>query len=93
MKEQEGLRKEAEIQRLRAQRDRLVEKQQQVQQEIQRHNLYGNFLEEVVKMTKVPEVRKSHLQLALALYSWSLCIGVVYHNVVNITFPPPQKKH
>lgn len=88
MKEQEGLGKEAEIQRLKAQRDRLVEKQQQLQQEVQRHNLSGNFLEEVVKMTKVPEVRKSHLQLALAFYSWSLCIGVVYLNVVNMTFPP-----
>lgn len=54
MKEQEeGLEKEAEIQRLKAQRDHLVEKQQQLQQLIQRHNLYGDFLEEVVKMTKV----------------------------------------
>lgn len=59
MKEQEeGLEKEAEIQRLRAQRDHLVKKQQQLQQQVHRHSLYGDFLEEVVKMTKVLQVKK-----------------------------------
>lgn len=68
MKEQEeGLEKEAEIQRLKAQRDHLVEKQQQqLQQLVQRHNLYGDFLEEVVKMTKVLQIGKSYLHLARA---------------------------
>lgn len=90
MKEQEeGLEKETEIQRLKAQRDRLVKKQRQLQQEGQRHNLYGNFLEEVVKMTKVLQVGKPHLHLAraLTLYSWRLCVGAVYQNVVNISPP------
>lgn len=60
MKEQEeGLEKEAEIHRLKAQRDHLVEKLQQLQQQVHRHSLYEDFLEEVVKMTKVLQVAKS----------------------------------
>lgn len=67
MKEQEeGLEKEAEIQRLKAQRERLVKKQQQLQQQAQIHSLYGDFMEEVVKMTQVPQVGKSNLHLARA---------------------------
>lgn len=82
MKErQESLQKEAEIQRLKAQRDDLVEKQQQLQQQVHRHNMYGDFLEEVVKTTKVLQVRKivSLFSLCtLRLYSMRLCTGVVY---------------
>lgn len=50
----EGFEKEAEIQRLKEQRNQLKEKLQQLQEHVQRHSLYGDFLEELVKMTKVP---------------------------------------
>lgn len=62
MKEQEeGLEKEEEIQRLKTQHDHLVEKQQQLQQQVYRHSLYGDFMEEVVIMTKVLQVGWSHI--------------------------------
>lgn len=54
--QEEGLEKEAAIQRLKEQRGQLVEEQQQLQQQVQRHRRYGDFLEEVVKMTKVLQV-------------------------------------
>lgn len=54
--QEEGLEKEAAIRRLKEQRGQLVEEQQQLQQQVQRHRLYGDFLEEVVKMTKVLQV-------------------------------------
>lgn len=91
MKEQEeGLEKEAEIQRLKAQRDHLVEKQQQLQQLVQRHNLYGDFLEEVVKMTKVLQVGYIHIFIWL-VHIETLSKETLYwrslKNVVNI-LPP-----
>lgn len=96
MREQEeGLEKEAEIQRLKVQRDHLVEKQQQLQQQVQRHSLYGDFLEEVVKMTKVLqvwEIISSFSSCTLRLYSRRHCIGAVDQNVnifpKTLTNPP-----
>lgn len=54
--QEERLEKEATVQGLKERRDQLVEKQQRLQQQVQRHGRYGDFLEEVVKMTKVLQV-------------------------------------
>lgn len=54
--QEERLEKEATVQGLKEQRDQLVEKQQRLQQQVQRHGRYGDFLEEVVKLTKVLQV-------------------------------------
>lgn len=54
--QEERLEKEATVEGLKKHRDQLVEKQLQLQQQVQRHGRYGNFLEEVVKMTKVLQV-------------------------------------
>lgn len=54
--QEERLEKEATVQGLKEQRDQLVEKQQWLQQQVQRHGRYGDFLEEVVKLTKVLQV-------------------------------------
>lgn len=57
VKQQEERReKEATVEGLKERRDQLVEKQQRLQQQVQRHGRYGDFLEEVVKMTKVLQV-------------------------------------
>lgn len=50
---EEGLEKEAEIERLKEQYAQLMERKQELQHQAQRHALYGDFMERAVKMTKV----------------------------------------
>lgn len=91
MKEQEeGLEKEAEVERLKAQRDRLVEKQQQLQEQVHRHSLYGDFLEEVVKTTEVLQVRESrpHFARAHGDFTQGGFVLVQFTKIVNIFCTP-----
>ncbi|XP_029685610.1 coiled-coil domain-containing protein 42 isoform X2 [Takifugu rubripes] len=58
VKQQEERReKEATVQGLKERRVQLVQKQQRLQQQVQRHGRYGDFLEEVVKMTKFEDTQ------------------------------------
>lgn len=50
---EERLIKEAEIKRLKEQYAQLMDRKQALQRQVQRHALYEDFIEQVVKMTKV----------------------------------------
>lgn len=49
----EKLQKEAEIRRLKEEDAKLMERKQKLQRRVQRHSVYQDFMEQVVKMTKV----------------------------------------
>lgn len=50
---EKGLEKEAEIKRLKEQHAQLIERKQELQHQVQRHTLYGDFMKRAVRMTKV----------------------------------------
>lgn len=50
---EERLQKEAEMKRLKEEYAELMERKQELQREVERHTVYQDFMERVVKMTKV----------------------------------------
>ncbi|KAG8012063.1 Coiled-coil domain-containing protein 42-like protein [Nibea albiflora] len=53
----EKLQKEAEIRRLKEEDAELMERKQKLQRRVQRHSVYQDFMEQVVKMTKFKDVQ------------------------------------
>ncbi|XP_038560668.1 coiled-coil domain-containing protein 42 homolog [Micropterus salmoides] len=64
---EEGLKKEAEIKRLKEEHAEMMEKKQEVEHQVQRHTVYRDFMERVVKMTKFEDVEllTGHLESLL----------------------------
>ncbi|TMS03626.1 Coiled-coil domain-containing protein 42-like protein [Larimichthys crocea] len=53
----EKLQKEAEIRRLKEEDAKLMERKQKLQRRVQRHSVYQDFMEQVVRMTKFKDVQ------------------------------------
>ncbi|XP_044052777.1 coiled-coil domain-containing protein 42 homolog isoform X1 [Siniperca chuatsi] len=64
---EEGLQKEAEIKRLKEEYAEMMERKQEVERQVQRHTVYRDFMECVVKMTKFEDVQllTGHLESLL----------------------------